>query len=77
MKVLNAENVEIPITVRVKLPIPEDAPNAKVRNPLLPAPSFTIASFRSAKHSISHSRFAKEMNPFPLTNLPEDSPSDR
>src|SRR5665647_1392692 len=72
VKDLNAENAEMPITVSGKHPSPEDVPNARVRNLQLPARSFTIVNFRSARHFILLLMSVKGTKKSPPTNTPED-----
>jgi len=77
MKVLNAEDAETPTSAQEKRLIPEGVPNVKVRNQPLPGLFSTIVSSLSAKLSILHFRFVKEMNPSRHMNLPDGSPSDK
>ena len=70
---LSAGNVGIPISAQERPLFLGDVPNARPKNRPLQGPFFTIASFPSARHFTLPFRYAREMRPFRLMSLPEDS----
>jgi len=72
-RVLNAGSAETQIFVQARPHFQEGAPNARQKNRLQQARSFTIASFRSARHFTLRFRYARGMSRSQPTNLAEDS----
>lgn len=70
---LSAESAETQIFVVGKHLFRRGAPNAKVKNQLPQARSFTTANFLLARHFTLHFRYAKGMKAFQPMNSHEDS----